>query len=358
VTQHTENQTMASSTTLTDEQVVAEIQRLKAQLGEDLTILGHHYQRDEIIQFADYRGDSLELSRVAASTSSKYIVFCGVCFMAETAAILCDPQQIVILPVDEALCPMAHLATAREVDEAWQALTAMWGDDLLPIVYQNSLAELKAFVGQHDGAVCTSANAASLFAWALARKGHLLFTPDEHLGTNTALDMGIPREEIGVWDRLHPPDPATLRDCRVVVWKGYCYVHTGFKPQHVADARSRYPDALIIVHPECPREVVVRSDATGSTSRIIKVVAEAEPGSTIVVGTECSLVHRLAHENPDKQVVPLSERTCRTQSLTRMRDLLHVLQRIAVGQPDHIVTVDPETARWSRVALDRMLQAS
>jgi quinolinate synthase len=358
VTQRSENQTMASSARLTDEQVAAEIRRLKAQLGEDLTILGHHYQRDEIIQFADHRGDSLELSRVAANAGAKYIVFCGVRFMAETAAILCDPQQIVVQPVEEALCPMAHLATAREVADAWQALTAMWGDDLLPIVYQNSLAELKAFVGRHDGAVCTSSNADKLFAWAWARKGHILFTPDEHLGANTALDMGIPLAEIGVWDRLNPPDPATLRDCRIVVWKGYCYVHTGFTPQHVADARSRYPDALIIVHPECPREVVAGADATGSTSRIIKVVAEAEPGRTIVVGTECSLVHRLAHEHPDKQVVPLSERTCRTMSLTRMRDLLHVLQRIASGEPDHIVTVDPETARWSRVALDRMLQAS
>ncbi|MBC7236754.1 MAG: quinolinate synthase NadA [Chloroflexi bacterium] len=343
---------------MSDQDVVEAIHRAKAELGASLTILGHHYQRDEVIQFADYRGDSLELSRRAATTKAKYIVFCGVYFMAETAAILCGPDQIVIQPVIEALCPMARLATAAEVSEAWEALSNMWGGDLLPITYQNSIAELKAFVGQRDGAVCTSSNAAALFAWGFKQKGHLLFTPDEHLGTNTALAMGIADREIGVWDRLGSPDPAALRDCRVVVWKGYCYVHTGFEPQHVDAIRAQYPDAMIIVHPECPREVVAKSDATGSTSGIIKMVEQAPAGQTIVIGTECNLVYRLAHEHPDKRILPLYERTCRSMSMTRMRNLLYVLDSILMGQPVNVVTVEPETARWARVALDRMLQAS
>jgi quinolinate synthase len=278
--------------------------------------------------------------------------------MAETAAMLCKPEQIVVQPVAEALCPMARLASAEEAEEAWEALTTVWGEDLIPITYQNSMAELKAFVGRHGGAVCTSSNADKLFAWAWAQRSHILFMPDQHLGTNTALAMGIPEEQIGVWESVIPPEPSSLADCRVVVWSGYCYVHSNMTPQDVDLARAQYPGALIIVHPECPREVVARSDASGSTSAIIRYVEQAPSGATIVVGTEYNLVHRLDQEHPDKRVVPLSQRACRAMALTTARHLLKSLDDLAAGQPTNIVRVDEETATWARLALERMLEAS
>jgi quinolinate synthase len=344
---------------LSDEEVFARIRHIKRALGESLTILGHHYQQDSVIQFADYRGDSLELSRRAAGLErARYIVFCGVYFMAETAAVLCKPGTIVIQPVAEALCPMARMASAEEAEEAWEALTKVWGDDIIPITYQNSVAELKAFVGRHGGAVCTSSNADKLFSWAWAQRRHILFMPDRHLGTNTALAMGIPDEQIGVWEPIVPPDPRSLADSRVVVWSGYCYVHAHMTPEDVESARAQYPDARIIVHPECPREVVAAADATGSTSGIIRFVEQAPAGSTIVVGTECHLVHRLDQEHPDKLVVPLSERMCQAMSRTTARHLLKSLDDLEAGQPTNVVRVDEETATWARAALERMLGAS
>ena len=342
---------------MTDDQVLAAIRRAKQTLGADLTILGHHYQRDEVIQFADQRGDSLGLSQQAAKTTSKYIVFCGVFFMAETAAILCKPEQTVIQPVLEAFCPMAAMANAREGEQAWAALTGLWGDDLIPITYQNSIAELKAVVGQRGGAVCTSSNADKLFRWAFAQKGHILFMPDQYLGTNTALAMGIPRAQIGMWDR-DGADVAALAACRVVVWPGFCYVHSSFKPEDVDAARSQYPGALVIVHPECSSEVVARSDATGSTTGIIEYIERAPVGSTIVVGTEWHLVDRLGRQFTDRHVVPLRRSPCKTMGMTTIRHLLYVLDSILEGTPCNIVTVDAETATWARVALERMLRAS
>jgi len=346
-------------TALSDEEVREAIWRAKRTLGSALVILGHHYQQDEVIQFADFRGDSLDLSRRAAQAKeARAIVFCGVSFMAETAAILCAPEQIVIQPVMEALCPMAEMARLADVSRAWEALTALWGGDLIPLTYQNSNAGIKAFVGQRDGAVCTSSNASKLFQWALQRNEHLLFMPDEHLGRNTALALGIPEDEIGVWDPRHPPEPRALAHCRVVVWKGYCYVHTAFTAADVDAARQRYPQALVSVHPECPHEVVVKADHVGSTTGIIRYVEQAPAGATIVVGTEWHLVNRLAHEHPDKTVVPLRQVRCKTMGMTSMRDLLYVLDHLLAGQPRHIITVDAETARWARLALERMLQAS
>ena len=347
-------------------ETVTAIQKARETLGESLTILGHHYQRDEVIQFADFRGDSLGLSRQASRSGAqasragkaKYIVFCGVYFMAETAAILCAPDQKVIQPVAEALCPMARLANEEDVAQAWTALSAVWGNNLVPITYQNSIASLKAFVGRHGGAVCTSSNAARLFEWAFRRGDHILFTPDEHLGTNTALAMGIPDGEIGVWDPADPPDPRSLAHCRIVVWKGFCYVHTGFTVQDVNLVRAQYPNVFIVVHPECPREVVARADASGSTAGIIKVVEEAPAGSILAIGTEWHLVNRLAQEYADKTIVPLRRRICKTMAMTRMKHLLYVLDSIIKGAPQNIVTVDAETAKWARVALERMLQAS
>ena len=344
---------------MSDEQLVAAIERAKESLGDALVILVHHYQRDEVIQFADFRGDSLGLSRrAAAAESAKYIVFCGVYFMAETAAILCKPDQLVIQPVEEALCPMAQMANADDVAQAWDALSTVWDTDMIPITYQNSTAAVKSFVGQHGGAVCTSSNAPNLFDWAFQRKGHILFMPDEHLGTNTALAMGIPREEIGIWDPAHPPDPKTLAHCRVVVWKGYCYVHTGFTVGHVDAAYQSHPDAIVAVHPECRHEIVARSDIAGSTMGIIRADEEAPVGATIAVGTEYHLVNRLDWQHPGKTVVSLSPRVCETMAMTHMKDLLYVLDSVLAGTPCHIVTVEKETAKGARVALERMLEAS
>ncbi len=346
-------------THMTEAELVAAIRQAKQALGTSLTILGHHYQRDEVIQFADFRGDSLDLSRRAAQVAqAKYIVFCWVHFMAETAAMLCKPEQVVIQPVFEAMCPMAHMANGADASTAWEALSAVWGEELVPITYQNSTAEVKAFVGRHGGAVCTSANADKLFAWGLGRKKHLLFLPDEHLGTNTALAMGIPRQEIGVWDPSDTPDVRKLASCRVVVWKGYCYVHTNFTPADVDEARRKYPDCLVIVHPECVHEVVAKADRAASTTGIIRFVEQAPTGAKIAIGTECNLVNRLQQEHPDKTVVPLRRSACVNMNMTRMTHLLYVLESILEGKPRNVVTVEAEVAHWARVALERMLEAS
>lgn len=346
-------------THMTEAELVAAIRRAKQALGTSLTILGHHYQRDEVIQFADFRGDSLDLSRRAAQVAqAKYIVFCGVHFMAETAAMLCKPEQVVIQPVFEAMCPMAHMANGADASTAWEALSAVWGEELMPITYQNSTAEVKAFVGQHGGAVCTSANADKLFAWGLSRKKHLLFLPDEHLGTNTALAMGIPRQEIGVWDPSDTPNARRLADCRVVVWKGFCYVHTNFTPTDVDEARRKYPGCLVIVHPECVHEVVAKADRAASTTGIIRFVEQTPAGAKIAIGTECNLVNRLQQEHPNKTVVPLRRSACVNMNMTRMTHLLYVLDSILEGKPRNIVTVEKDTAHWARAALERMLEAS
>jgi len=344
--------------TMSDAALEEAIWRAKEALGQRLVILGHHYQRDEVIQFADHRGDSLGLSRQAAKAEkAEYIIFCGVYFMAETAAILCKPYQAVLQPVPEAFCPMARMANRREAERAWQALTSVWGEDIIPITYQNSTAEVKAFVGEKGGAVCTSSNARQIFEWAFARKGHILFMPDEHLGTNTALGMGIPLEEIGLWDWANSPDPHELAHCRVVVWKGFCYVHAEFTVEDVQRIRAEHPEALIVVHPECPRQVAAMADALGSTTGIIDFVAEAPPGSTIAVGTEWHLVSRLQKEFPDRTVLPLAKRACATMGMTRMNDLFYVLDGLLAGEIRHRVEVAPEVARWARVALERMLEA-
>jgi len=344
---------------LSDEQLVLRITEAKERLGAKLTILGHHYQRDEVIQFADHRGDSLGLSRsAAAARDADYIVFCGVNFMAESAAVLCDPCQTVIQPVMEALCPMARMTTVEDASVAWSKLNALWPNQVVPLTYQNSTAALKAFVGQRGGAVCTSSNADRLFTWAFERGERILFMPDEHLGTNTALARGIPLEEIYVWDPLRPPETCELEGRRVIVWKGYCGVHTRFTPDDVRKARERHPDARVIVHPECPRQVVALSDDAGSTAGILDYVADAPTGSTVYVGTEYHLVERLNAEHPDVEVLPLRRSICGTMAMTRMSHLLAVLESILAREPRNVVSVDADTTRWARVALEKMLEAS
>jgi quinolinate synthase len=342
---------------LAEEEVFARILQAKAQLGPALVILGHHYQRDEVLQFADYRGDSLELSQRAANVKdARYIVFCGVDFMAETAAMLCGPEQIVCLPAKAAVCPMAKMADAYQAQVAWQHLTALWGDDLVPITYQNSYATVKAFCGQHGGAVCTSANAQPLFRWAFSQKGHVLFFPDEHLGRNSALALGVPAEKIAVWN---PDDPEAsqeaARQATVVVWKGYCHVHTHFTVQHIENVRREHPGIQVIVHPECPAEVVARSDLSGSTSQIIRAIANAPAGSSFAVGTEIHMVARLARENPDKLIVPLARSLCGAMYTINPYNLGYTLERLLQNDPVNVVRVPEEIARWANVALQRML---
>jgi quinolinate synthase len=342
---------------LTEEEVLARIRKAKAQLGSALVILGHHYQRDEVIQFADYRGDSLELSQRAANVKdARYIVFCGVDFMAETAAMLCAPSQVVCLPARAAICPMAKMADAYQAQVVWQHLTALWGDDLIPITYQNSYATLKAFCGKQGGAVCTSANAQALFRWAFSQKGHVLFFPDEHLGTNSALAVGVPAEKIAVWD---PDDPeasqAAARQAMVVVWKGYCHVHTFFTVQHIENIRREHPGIQVIVHPECPANVVARSDLNGSTSFIVRTVQNAPAGSSFAIGTEIHLVARLAKENPDKLIVPLARSLCGAMYTINAYNLGYTLERLLLDDPINIVQVPDDIARWANVALQRML---
>ena len=338
-----------------------EIEQARAALGSRVVILVHHYQRDDVIRFADFRGDSLQLSRVAAEQrQARYLVFCGVNFMAETAAMLCAPDQEVLLPAGDAPCPMARMATAEQAEEAWDLLTEAWGDDVVPITYQNSTAALKALCGKNGGAVCTSSNAERLFRWALSQKGHLIFFPDQWLGTNSALALGVSPEQIAVWDP-HDPRASLYRSlgAKVVVWKGFCNVHTRFRVEHVHQTRAQYGAASspvrVIVHPECPVSVVAAADAYGSTAQIIRYVDQAPSGSTIVVGTEINMVARLDQQYGDKQVVPLARSLCTAMYRTSPLGLRDTLRSCVVGDPIHVVRVDAETRRWANLALERML---
>jgi quinolinate synthase len=292
----------------------------------------------------------------AEQDQARYIVFCGVNFMAETAAMLCSPDQTVVLPAGDAACPMAQMADADQAEEAWERLTALWGDEIVPITYQNSSAALKAFCGRQGGAVCTSSNAERLFRWALGEKSHVFFFPDRWLGTNSALALGIPAEQIAVWD---PEDVAgsvaSARGAQVVVWKGYCHVHTGFTVEHVRQVRERYPGVQVIVHPECPVDVVRAADEYGSTAAILRYVSDAPSGAAIAVGTEINMVARLASQFPDKTVVPLARSLCGAMYRTTPVGLRDALQSLVAGTPIHVVRVDAETTRWANLALQRML---
>ncbi len=345
---------------LTDEETFPRIAAARATLGGDAVILVHHYQRDEVMQFADYRGDSLELSRIAAreAQGAKYIVFCGVDFMAETAAMLCGPHQAVLLPAGDAPCPMAGMADVADAEIAWARVTAVWGEDgVVPITYQNSDAELKAFCGRHGGAVCTSANAQGVFRWALDQGKGVLFFPDEWLGRNTALALGLSPAQIALWDPGQPhgghPD---LGNARVVVWKGYCHVHTHFTVEHVRAVREEYPGVTVVVHPECPVEVVRAADLNGSTSFILRTVRDAPAGAKFAIGTEINMVARLAKDYPDKLVVPLSRSLCGAMYRTNPQVLLYTLESLVRGELVGLITVPEEVTKWANVALERMLR--
>ncbi len=332
----------------------------KSKLGDRLAILGHHYQRDEVIAFADLRGDSLKLSRDAAQADAEFIVFCGVHFMAETAAILAKPGQRVLIPEPTAGCYLADTATPAAVETAWSQLDAIFGDaeaEFTPVTYVNSSAELKAFCGQHGGIVCTSGNAERVLRWALAQRPRVFFFPDQHLGRNTARSMGIPLDELLVWDSYLPPDADALRGARVVLWPGACNVHARFRAEHVLALRQRYPSILVAVHPECRMEVVDLADRVGSTAYIIDQVAAAPAGTRWAIGTESRLVYRLQQEHPDQQIISLAETApfCRTMSQITPQNLAQLLGALVDGEVTHEVTVDTETARWARIALENML---
>jgi quinolinate synthase len=313
-----------------------------------------------VLALADLRGDSLKLARDAVQTDAESIVFCGVHFMAEMAAILAKPGQQVFIPDESAGCYLADTATPEAVEAAWARLGAAFGDveaEFTPITYVNSAAALKAFCGRHGGIVCTSGNAERVIRWALARRPRVFFFPDQHLGRNTARRMGIALAEMQLWDPVYPPDDEALRQAKVVLWPGACNVHQRFRPEQVGAARERLPGVRVIVHPECPMQVVDLADDVGSTARIIEQVRSAAPGTAWAIGTESRLVHRLQAEHPEQRIVPLAEVApfCRTMSQITLKNLASTLEAVAGGDLSGRLTVDEETAQWARVALERML---
>lgn len=346
-----------------DPALVERARRAKARLGDRLFVLGHHYQRDEVIQFADVTGDSFKLAREAAARpQAEYIVFCGVHFMAESADILTADEQKVVLPDLAAGCSMADMATFDQVEDAWDALAdAGVADVTVPITYMNSSADIKAFCGRRGGAVCTSSNARRALAWAFEQGEKVLFLPDQHLGRNTAvLELGLSLDDCVVYNPHRPNGgltPWQVRDARMILWRGHCSVHGRFTAESVDDVRDRVPGVNVLVHPECRHEVVVKSDLVGSTEFIIRALAEAPAGSAWAIGTELNLVRRLAGAHPDKTVSFLDRTVCYCSTMNRidLPHLVHALESLAGGAVVNRITVDPDTTHWAKVALDRML---
>ena len=348
-----------------DPELVARATAAKAALGDRVFILGHHYQRDEVIQFADVTGDSFKLARdAAARPEAEFIVFCGVHFMAESADILTGDHQQVVLPDLAAGCSMADMARLAQVEDAWDALTdAGVADSVVPVTYMNSSADIKGFVGRHDGVVCTSSNAETALEWAFDQKpdAKVLFFPDQHLGRNTAvLKMGLTLDDCVVWNPLLPGGGLTreqLVDARMILWRGHCSVHGRFSPEVVDELRRTIPGVQILVHPECTHEVVLKADLVGSTEFIIKTIEAAPAGSSWAIGTELNLVKRLAAAHPDKAIAFLDKSVCYCSTMNRI-DLPHLvwaLESLVAGQVVNVIDVDDETERWAGLALQRML---
>ena len=368
-----------SSTSMSPEDMaIAErIAELKQQLGDDLLILGHHYQRDSIVMHADFLGDSFMLSQKAAESDAKYIVFCGVHFMAESADILTSDEQIVMLPNLRAGCSMADMATLVDVEVAWSEMLASTnlqdpiekedpasiaeeGESyLVPVTYMNSSADLKDFVGRHGGIVCTSSNAEGVLQWAFERagpNGAVLFFPDQHLGRNTGLRMGITEGQMPTWT---PSVGASsdLSNARIILWHGFCSVHKRFKPSQIADFRQRHPEGVVVVHPECPKETVDVADANGSTQYIINYVNNLPQGSTVAIGTEINMVARLADDHPDKHIECLDPEICPCSTMYMIHPayLMDLLEKLADGQVHNQISVSNEVQEGSLLALERML---
>lgn len=346
---------------LSDEEMEKRILHIKEELGSRLVILGHHYQRDEVIRFADYRGDSLRLSQLAAEArEAEYIVFCGVHFMAETADILGSPDQKVILPDLGAGCPMADMADLEDLERCWQEITSQYNVEFVPITYVNSTAEVKAFCGDHGGLTCTSSNAPKILEQIFKDGKHVLFLPDEHLGRNTSIDLGLAEEDMFQWKRDDWDLELPANPPKIILWDGYCGVHMRFSPAHVDYVRSKYPGVKVIVHPECTQEVVAKADLHGSTDFIIRQITSAPAGSVWAVGTEINLVNRLAKENPDKTIVSLNENMCLCVMMNRISlpHLLWALDNLDQGKVVNQISVKPEVAKSAKVALERMLSMS
>ena len=352
---------------LTQNELESRIAAAKFKLGNDVVILGHHYQRPEVIKFADFRGDSFGLSKIASEQSAKFIVFCGVHFMAEAASILAKPSQKVFIPDMMAGCPMADMASISDIEVAWSILSKKCGSSkIVPVVYMNSSAEAKAFCGRHGGIVCTSGNAARVFDWVFERGDKMLFMPDEHLGRNTAKLKNIPDSNVAVWSPMERAAYGLAGegllselDCagkKVFVWNGFCHVHTFFNVSHVDAARKKYPDAKVIVHPECSEDVVALSDANASTEGILKFVDTLPEKSTVVIGTEINFVSRLAAEHPDKTIVPLARSLCPNMFRVSLQNLCWLLENLVQNSFVNEVCVPVEIKKDALLSLDRMLK--
>jgi quinolinate synthase len=340
------------------------ILRARAILGDEVVILGHHYQRDEVVQFADFQGDSYQLSKEGASVAAKYIVFAGVHFMAESAVILGRPDQVVILPNMQAGCSMADMANAEQVLTAWDELEQVLGDDpsnrIMPITYMNSAANLKAFVGARGGTVCTSSNARGALDWAFGQREKVFFFPDQHLGRNTGKAMGIPLDQMVLWNPFKPFGGLTdeqILNAKIILWQGHCSVHQQFRPDHVDLWRRHHADINVIVHPECMMGVVDKADYVGSTSYIVNMINRAPAGSKWAVGTEIHLVNRLKNANPDKFVQLLSPFACLCATMYRISplDLANVLENLVAGRVINQIFVPDDVQHNAKLALDRML---
>lgn len=333
--------------------------RARETLGDRLYILGHHYQKDEVIAYADVKGDSLQLSQIAGRQTADYILFCGVHFMAETADILTEPHQAVILPDMRAGCSMADMANIDQTERAWLELQKLYGDTIVPLTYVNSTAAIKAFVGRNGGATVTSSNAEEMVEWALAQKQRMLFLPDQHLGRNTAVKLGIPLEHMAIWDPIRQKLEldCAIEEVQVILWKGHCSVHMNFLPKHIDNLREKEPDRNILVHPECTYEVVSASDFAGSTKYIIDMIEASEPGSKWAIGTEMNLVNRLIKDFPDRDIVSLNPFMCPCLTMNRI-DLPHftwILEELVEGRVLNRIQVDDKTAVEAKMALEKML---
>lgn len=352
---------------LSDQECEERITAAKEQLGDEVIILGHHYQRDEVFKHADVTGDSLKLSRAAAKSKARYIVFCGVHFMAEVADILSRPDQVSILPDLAAGCSMADMANLAKVEQCWRELGEILDveEEVTPVTYINSAADLKAFCGRHGGIVCTSSNAEKILQWAFAQREKVLFFPDQHLGRNTGFRMGIPLEEMVVWNPLKPMGgltPEEIRKGKIILWYGFCSVHQMFRPEHIDMFLERYPDTIVISHPECCFEVCQKSHHIGSTEKILATVRAAKPGTRWLVGTELNLVNRLRREMKPRgvEVHFMSPLVCMCSTMFRTdpQHLAWVLENLVEGTVVNQIKVPEEDARWARIALDRMLEVS
>ncbi len=354
-------------TQLEQDELDARIRAAKQTLGERLVILGHHYQREEVFRHADYTGDSLKLSRQAAQTPAEYIVFCGVHFMAEVADIMSSAQQIAILPDLNAGCSMADMADLDKVEDAWQELSAILDPDELvtPVTYINSAADLKAFCGRHGGIVCTSTNAPRVLEWAFGQREKVLFFPDQHLGRNTGYEMGIPLDEMVVWDFNQPMGGLTrqqIKQARMILWNGFCSVHQMFRPEHIDQYKKRYPETRVIAHPECRFEVCQKSDYVGSTEYILNTVSSGDPGSRWLVGTELNMVSRLQQQLKSRDIVVqfMSPMVCMCSTMFRIdpQHLLWTLESLVSGEVVNRIEVAAGESEQARVALNRMFDVS